>query len=122
VANVELANEVIKYNSDTSDFTPDTFTVKNVKSVKSGKYFSVSVSTSTDANKVEVIVNGTTYELVPNNMTAVTSGTAKCYKYSKTIQAPTGTSGDTFEVSVIACKADDNTVKSDPVTMTVTIK
>lgn len=122
VANVELANEVIKYNSKTSDFVPDTFTVKNVKSVKSGKYFSVSVSTSTDANKVEVTVNGTTYELDPNNMKAVTSGTAKCYKYSKTIQAPTGTSGDTFEVSVVACKADDNTVKSEPVTMTVTIK
>ncbi len=122
VSDVETLGEIL-VNEASGTFSPEVFSVKKIESVKSKRKFTVSVSTSTDANKILVTVDGTEYTLTPTNTSAVEIGATKIYSYSTSIRAPEKTADKTtFTVSVVACSTADNNVQSDPVTMTVTIK
>ncbi len=122
VSDVETLGEIL-VNEASGTFSPEVFSVKKIESVKSKRKFTVSVSTSTDANKILVTVDGAEYTLTPTNTSAVEIGATKIYSYSTSIRAPEKTADKTtFTVSVVACSTADNNVQSDPVTMTVTIK
>ena len=91
-----------------------------LKSVKAKRKFSVSAYTSSDANQVIVSFNGKETTLTPTNTKAVEAGATNIYTYSYTFTAP-AVKGN-YDVSVVACSTADNTVKSDPITMTVVVK
>ena len=119
VADVVTMGNILKAESGTN-FTPETFSVQEIKSVKAKRKFSVSAYTSSDANQVIVSFNGKKTTLTPTNTKAVEAGATNIYTYSYTFAAP-AVKGN-YDVSVVACSTADNTVKSDPITMTVVVK
>ena len=119
VADVVTMGNILKAESGTN-FTPETFSVQEIKSVKAKRKFSVSAYTSSDANQVIVSFNGKETTLTPTNTKAVEAGATNIYTYSYTFTAP-AVKGN-YDVSVVACSTADNTVKSDPITMTVVVK
>ena len=119
VADVVTMGNILKAESGTN-FTPETFSVQEIKSVKAKRKFSVSAYTSSDANQVIVSFNGKETTLTPTNTKAVEAGATNIYTYSYTFAAP-AVKGN-YDVSVVACSTADNTVKSDPITMTVVVK
>ena len=119
VADVVTMGNILKAESGTN-FTPETFSVQEIKSVKAKRKFSVSAYTSSDANQVIVSFNGKKTTLTPTNTKAVEAGATNIYTYSYTFVAP-AVKGN-YDVSVVACSTADNTVKSDPITMTVVVK
>ncbi len=121
VSDVEILGEILEGESS-GTFSPEVFSVQKIVSVKSKRKFTISASTSIDADKLIVTVDGTEYTLTPTNTKAVELGATRIYSYSTSVKAPDIEDKTSFEVSVVACKTDDNTVMSDPVTMTVTIK
>ena len=119
VADVVTMGNILKAESGTN-FTPETFSVQEIKSVKAKRKFSVSAYTSSDANQVIISFNGKKTTLTPTNTKAVEAGATNIYTYSYTFAAP-AVKGN-YDVSVVACSTADNTVKSDPITMTVVVK
>ena len=119
VADVVTMGKILKAESGTN-FTPETFSVQEIKSVKAKRKFSVSAYTSSDANQVIVSFNGNETTLTPTNAKAVEAGATNIYTYSYTFTAP-AVKGN-YDVSVVACSTADNNVKSDPITMTVIVK
>lgn len=119
VADVVTMGKILKAESGTN-FTPETFSVQEIKSVKAKRKFSVSAYTSSDANQVIVSFNGNETTLTPTNTKAVEAGATNIYTYSYTFTAP-AVKGN-YDVSVVACSTADNNVKSDPITMTVVVK
>lgn len=120
----EVQNEVLRVVKLVNDgeFVPAVFTVDADKSVKSGKKIYVDAQTSADVDKLIITYRGEQYEVEPFNKAFVEEGYAEYYNYSYSFKAPKKSEASEVEITVVACKAGDNSVQTAPKTLTVTIK
>lgn len=120
----EVQNEVLRVVKLVNDgeFVPAVFTVDADESVKSGKKIYVDAQTSADVDKLIITYRGEQYEVEPFNKSFVEEGYAEYYNYSYSFKAPKKSEASEVEISVVACKAGDNSVQTAPKTFTVTIK
>ena len=120
----EVQNEVLRVVKLVNDgeFVPAVFTVDADKSVKSGKKIYVDAQTSADVDKLIITYRGEQYEVEPSNKAFVEEGYAEYYNYSYSFKAPKKSEASEVEITVVACKAGDNSVQTAPKTLTVTIK
>lgn len=104
------------------EFVPSVFTVNVNSSVKSGKSIMITAQTSTDVDKIIVEYQDESYELTPNNKTMVECEMSSVYTYSKSFKTAKSAEKGDVELTFVACSSDDNSVTSEPITKTVTIK
>ena len=120
--NVVITPELKDYilnKDDVAEFIPETFTAKAPLNLQQTHNSTISISTSTDANCVKVIIGDEVVKLTPNNKKAVSRGKAKLYTYNYALFGYNLSAGKNV-FKLVAVSADTGK-ESAPIEVTVTV-
>lgn len=121
-ASAELAENLIaKLNARVvvNEFVPELLTAKSLDSLKYGRNTTISIKSSTEEGITVFVVmdDGTPVQVKATNTKAVAAGKASTFNYSYAVKSKTiGVGTHTFQIY-----AEQNGVKSAPVTVTVEV-